>query len=135
MKINYLLVILFIVIQTFLLSACKDDGCTSPQPAIYGSWVRLITDSEGVQFNAEFKINSDNTYEFILLDDNTPGHTNSVAVFTLDGNEMTIIEDADCIDIIGIYEFVVTDTQLAYVVVDDECSPRTAALQGIWDKK
>lgn len=134
MKSNYPLFIYLIILFSLLIS-CSDSDSTSPEPAIYGSWVRLITDSEGIQFNAEFKINSNNTYEFILLDEDTPGHTNSAAAFTLSGNVMTIIEDADCVDMIGTYEFVVTETKLAYVAFEDECTPRMAALQGIWDKK
>lgn len=49
--------------------------------------------------------------------------------------EKIIVEDADCTDIIGVYEFVVTETQPAYVAVDYECTPRMAALQEVWAKK
>jgi hypothetical protein len=135
MKSKYLMYAFLFILLPIFLSFCSDDDPVSSQATIYGSWVRLITDSEGIQFNAEFKINSNNTYEFILLDEDTPGHTNSAAVFTISGNEMTIIEDADCVDIIGIYEFLVADTQLAFIGVEDECLPRLAALQGIWEKK
>jgi len=106
---------------------------TAPEYTIYGSWVRLITDSQGLQFNAEFKIKTDNTFDFILLE-NVAGHTNSSGEFTLSGNIFTVINDADC-GVDGAYELVVSEKKLTFVALADECSPRVVVLQGVWSKK
>ena len=124
---------IILTIITFMILACKREEAIPPEPTIYGSWVRLITDSLGIQFNAELKMNSDNSFDFILID-SVPGHTNSSAEFTLNGNTITIINDSDC-NVDGEYEYVVTDKKLAFIAVDDECGPRLKALQGVWTKK
>ena len=96
----------FFIIITVAITSCTREKIVEPDYAIYGSWVRLITDSQGIQFNAELKINKNNSFDFILLD-NAPGHTNSAAEFTLNEGTMTIINDSDC-NVDGAYEFVVS---------------------------
>jgi len=76
---------------TILHISCTHKKMVTPEYTIYGSWVRLITDPKGIQFNAEMKINNDNSFDFILLD-NVPGHTNSSAEFTFNGKTITSIE-------------------------------------------
>lgn len=126
---------LFIILNIFtvFILSCTREKIVNPEYTIYGSWVRLITDTQGIQFNAELKINTDNSFEFILLED-APGHTNSSAEFTLNENIFTITNDSDC-EGEGVYEFVVTDKNLAFVAVTDDCAPRVHAIQGVWGKK
>jgi hypothetical protein len=128
-----LLLVLILSVFTAVVLSCGSDDVVSPEPTIYGSWVRLITDSQGSQFNAELKIKNDNSFDFILLD-NVPGHTNSSAEFTLNGDVFTIINDKDCSSD-GVYKYVVSDKELALVVVTDECAPRALALRGVWSKE
>lgn len=118
---------------TVVVMSCSREKIVAPESTIYGSWVRLITDAQGLQFNAELKIKSDNSFDFILLE-NVPGHTNSSAEFTLSGDIFKVINDKDC-DVDGVYEFVVTENKLVFVVVADECAPRKLVLQGVWRKK
>lgn len=124
--------ILFMIFAVVILS-CTKEKIVTPEHTIFGSWTRAITDTEGVQFNAELKINTDNSFEFILLEE-VPGHTNSSGEFTLSDDIFTIINDTDC-DSDGVYEFVVTDEKLALVVVMDDCAPRVVAIQGVWGIK
>jgi len=95
--------------------------------------VRLITDSQNLEFNAELKIRPENNFSFIVLDSNTT-HTNSYAEFEISTDTMTIILDGDCNEV-GIYEFLVSDNKLSLIAVIDSCGPRIGALQGIWNKK
>ncbi|MBC8181371.1 hypothetical protein H8E88_09620 [candidate division KSB1 bacterium] len=74
-------------------------------------------DSQGIQFIAELKIKTDNSYDSILLDD-VPVHTNSFAEFTLNEETITIINDSD-FNVDGTYEFVVSENKLALVVVTE----------------
>jgi uncharacterized lipoprotein YehR (DUF1307 family) len=123
----------FVFILSILLFSFVSCEKEEEEPTLYGSWVLLITDSEGLKFNAELLINADNSYNFIVLDQNTT-HTDSYAEFTLQQDTMKIAVDADC-DGTGIYEYMVSETQLSLIAVSDPCSPRIAALQGVWDKK
>ena len=113
--------------------SCNREKIVSPEWTIYGSWVRLITDTQGTQFNAELRINKNNSYDFLLLDE-APGHTNSSAEFELDGDIITITDDADC-DVEGIYECVISESKLALIALDDACTPRMLAIQGVWHEK
>lgn len=121
------------LITVLFFSCDKDCDCNAPDTSIYKSWVRLITDSDNLKFNAELKINANNSFNFIVLDSNTT-HTNSYAEFTLHNDTMTIILDYDCNEI-GIYEFLVSDDKLSFIAVSDSCGPRISAIQGIWNKK
>ena len=124
--------LLAVLVLGLCLLSCDNDS-TGPDPSLYGSWVRDITDSAGVTFTAELKINTDNSYDFILLTQ-APGHTNSSAQFTLSGRRMSITVDADCSGV-GVYQYVVSTDALALVGIEDPCGPRQAALEGVWDKK
>lgn len=128
-----LFVFSIVIFITVTVMSCSREKIATPEDMIYGSWERLITDSQELQFNAELKIKEDNSFDFILLED-VPGHTNSSAKFTLSGDSFTIINDKDC-DGDGIYEFVVNEKQLVFIAVADECAPRKHALQGVWSKK
>jgi len=120
------------LIFLFFGSCEKDCNCDVPTPDIYGSWTVLQTDHQGVQYNVELKFNTDNTYDWILLDTAT-GHTNSHAEFTLTENIMTITVDADCSSV-GEYYLTVEGNKLAIVDKTEECGPRASALEWIWNK-
>ncbi len=123
-----------IAVLTFSFFACEtEDDVTAPEVTIEGSWVRDITDTQGLNFTAELKFNGDNTYDFILLTD-APGHTNSTAEFTFSNDQMTIINDVDC-GVDGVYNVAISSIALTLTAVDDECAPRQAAIEGIWAKK
>ena len=113
--------------------SCTQENIVRSEGTIYGSWVRHITDSKKLQFNAELKIKKDNSFDFTLLE-NAPGHTNSSGEITLKGNVLTIINDTDC-GVDGVYEFVVCEKKLALVAVADKCTPRLLAMQGVWNRK
>lgn len=132
MKIRSLFFVLSIILA-MVTASCAHERNAASEGTIYGSWVRLITDSKKLQFNAELKIKTDHTFDFILLE-NAPGHTNSSGEIALKGNVLTIIHDADC-GTDGIYEFVVSEKKLAFVAVADECTPRRLAMQGVWSRK
>ncbi|MBN2439419.1 MAG: hypothetical protein JXL20_12565 [Deltaproteobacteria bacterium] len=125
--------LLLFIIFTVVIMSCTREKVVVPEYTIYGSWVRLITDTHGIKFNAELRIKTDNSFEFILLED-VPGHTNSSGKFTFSSDIITIIKDADCHGD-GVYEFVVSEKKLALIVVTDKCAPRVLALQGVWNKK
>jgi len=115
------------------LICCKDDDEAIPAATIYHSWLRVVTDTQGLQFNAELQLHQDNTLDFIVLDTGT-GHTNSSTTFTLEQDTMTLAADPQC-NTPGRYVFLVSETRLALVAVSDTCVPRKAAMQGIWTKK
>ncbi|MCD4681527.1 MAG: hypothetical protein K8S00_14190 [Bacteroidales bacterium] len=133
MKKIFIVLLLSSLLSLSFFSCNKDSDCIIPNNSIYHSWVRLITDSQNLKFNAELKINTNNSFNFIVLDSNTT-HTNSYAEFTLQNDTMTIIIDYDCNET-GIYEFLVSDDKLSLIAVNDSCGPRIAAIQGIWNKK
>lgn len=126
------LFIIILSIAAVVLVSCGND-VSGPEPSIYGSWVRLITDSQGVQFNAEMDIKTDGSFDFILLQD-VPGHTNTSGEFTLDGDVFTVGSDKDC-NSDGVYKYTVTNKELTFVVVQDACAPRVLDLQGTWSNK
>jgi hypothetical protein len=128
-----LLFFISLIIFTIVILSCTQEKNMVSEDTIYGSWVRSITDAQGLQFNAELKIKNDNSFDFILLE-NVAGHTNSSAEFTLSEDIFTVINDKDC-GVDGVYEFVVTEKKLTFIAVADECVPRKLALQGVWSKK
>ena len=65
------------LVLALLPLACNDEA-TGPEPTIYGSWVRDITDAVGVPFAAEMRFNTDDSYDFILLT-SAPGHADGQA--------------------------------------------------------
>ena len=121
-----------ILVVIFFLGSCEKD-CEIPTPDIYGSWTVLQTDQQGVQYNVEIKFNTDNSYDWILLDSST-GHANSHAEFTLSENLMAITNDADC-DLPGEYYLTVEADKLAIIGKTDGCEPRMAALEWVWKRK
>lgn len=114
-----------------ITSCAKDDP--SETPDVYGSWVVLQTDSEGLQFHVELRFNKDNSYDWILLDD-APTHSDSHADFEQDGNILHIVSDPDCTGI-GRYYVTVNSDKLALIAQQDDCAPRAAALEYVWQKK
>lgn len=129
-----LFLLISIALLAFSFFACEtEDDVTAPALTLEGSWVRDITDTQGLTFTAELKFNGDNTYDFILISD-APGHTNSSAEFTFSENTMTIINDADC-GVDGIYNVEITERSLTLTAVNDECAGRKSAIEGVWTKK
>ena len=126
--------ILFITLFSivFVFGSCEKD-CEIQTPYIYGSWTVLQTDEQGVQYNVELKFNTNNSYDWIVLDTAT-GHTNSYAEFTLSENLMTITVDADCSSV-GEYYLTVEADKLALIAKTEECGPRAAALEWVWKRK
>jgi hypothetical protein len=114
-----------------VFSSCKKDETLVPD--IYGSWTVLQTDSQGQSYNVELRFNTDNTYDWILLD-SVEGHSDSHAEFQLTDNVMVITKDVDC-DGYGEYLLIREQDKLAIVNVVDDCSLRANALEYLWDKK
>ena len=114
-------------------SSCKKDNDSIQTPDIYGSWTVLQTDAQGLQYNVELKFNTDNSYDWILLD-TVDGHSNSHAKFNLAENVMVITEDPDC-SLEGEYILIKESNKLAIIAITDGCGPRAAALEYLWEKK
>ena len=129
---NFTIPLITLVFTVLLFGSCKKD-CDVQSPDIYGSWIVLQTDSEGVQFNVELKFNTNNTYDWILLD-SVEGHGNSHAEFTLNENLLSITNDADCSSV-GEYYLTVEAHKLAVIAKTEGCEPRAAALEWIWKRK
>ena len=127
-----LMLLITSILFTAVILSCTKEKIVASDNSIYGSWERLIIDTHGVHFNAELKIKTDNTFEFILLE-TVPGHSNSSGEYTMNENNFTVINDADC-GVDGNYEYVVSENKLAFVAVADDCAPRVAAMQGVWSK-
>jgi hypothetical protein len=128
-KISYLLIIALIPI--LFLNSCEKE-CECEDVTVYRSWTRQVTDAEGVTFMAELKINSNNTFDWILLEE-VPGHSNTTANITFDGNMMHV-NDNDCPEQ-GTYEYAVSHDTFSLFMKEDHCEPRVIALQVIWTKK
>lgn len=127
--------ILFLLIILISASCKKDCNCDNsvPTPDIYESWVVLQSDAQGQLFNVELKFNTNNTYDWILLD-SVAGHTNSHAEFELSANRMTIVMDPDC-NSAGEYYLAVEADKLAIIAITDACGPRAKALEWVWNRK
>jgi len=115
-----------------LFGSCKTN-CDVPSPDIYGSWTVLQMDSQGLQYNVELKFNTNNTYDWILLD-TVEGHSSSHAEFTLSENLMTITVDEDCSSL-GEYFLTVEADKLSVISKSDGCAPRATALEWVWKRK
>ncbi|MFZ4462563.1 MAG: hypothetical protein ACOYN5_01860 [Bacteroidales bacterium] len=113
--------------------SCHDENPVVTISSIYGSWVREITDSEGIVFTARLSLKSNNTYDFEVLSV-APGHSDGTGGFKISSGFLTIIDDAQC-GFNGSYEFVIGLKSLALVAFDDDCPPRVTALQGVWTKE
>ncbi len=131
---SYLFPLITVFSIILIFGSCKKDcNCDIQTPDIYGSWTVLQTDQDGLQYNVELKFNTNNSYNWILLD-TVEGHTNSFAEFTLSENIMTITVDADCSSI-GEYYLTVEANKLTMIAKTEECGPRAAALEWVWKKK
>ena len=125
---------LLITLSFFIvIGSCRKENESVQTPDIYGSWTVLQTDSEGLQYNVELKFNTDNSYDWILLD-TAEGHSNSHAKFNLVENIMVITEDADC-DFEAEYLLIKEQNKLAIISVVEECGPRANALEYLWERK
>lgn len=129
---TYLIPLLTVFAIIFSIESCTKD-CDVETRDIYGSWTVLQTDSQGLQYNVELKFNTDNSYDWILLD-SVEGHSNSHAEYTLSENLMTITVDADCSSL-GEYFITVEANKLALIAKTEGCGPRAAALEWVWEKK
>jgi len=119
------------VIPILLLNSCQKE-CESDNPSVYQSWTRTVVDADGLEFRAELRINTNNTFDFILLEE-VPGHSNTSADVTFEGNLMHV-DDNDC-EGRGTYEYAVSLENFSLFAKDDACGPRVIALQGIWNTK
>ena len=119
-----------LVIIAVLIGSCKKDD--DPSPNIYGSWTVLQMDDTGLQYNVELKINTDNSYDWLLLDE-IAGHSNSHAEFSLNGSIMSINNDADCSSV-GEYLITMDSGKLSLIARSEECGPRASALEWVWAK-
>lgn len=119
----------FLLVSVLVGSCDKDED---PTPNIYGSWTVLQMDNNGLQYNVELKINTDNSYDWMLLED-VPGHSNSHAEFNLSGSIMSLHTDADCSSI-GEYFITVESGKLSLIARSEECGPRASALEWVWSK-
>lgn len=113
--------------------SCHDENPVVTINSVYGSWIREITDSEGVVFNARLSLKSNNTYDFEVLGV-APGHSNGSGGFKVTSGYLTIIDDAQC-GFNGTYEFVIGLNSLALLEFEDDCPERVTALQGVWAKE
>jgi hypothetical protein len=136
MKTQIFLIVTFLSLL-LVISSCNKDDDSIPTPIqtpdIYGSWTVLQTDEQGVQFNVELSFNTDNTFDWILLD-SVEGHNNGHAVFNLTANVMVINNDVDC-NSEGEYILVKEVDKLAIIALSDGCEPRKRALEYLWKKK
>ena len=128
-KLSYFLFIALLLI--LFLNSCEKE-CDCEDVTVYRSWTRQVTDADGVTFMAELKINTDNTFDWILLEE-VPGHSNTTANITFDGSLM-MVDDNDC-PATGTYEYSVSHDTFSLFAKEDHCDPRVIALQGIWQKK
>jgi len=120
-------------LQFFSSSDHARKNCDIQTPDIYGSWTVLQTDQQGIQFDVELKFNTNNTFDWIVLD-TASGHTSSHAEFILSGNLMTITVDPDC-NSIGEYYLFAEANKLALVAKTEECGPRASAMEWVWKRK
>ncbi|NOR86199.1 MAG: hypothetical protein GQ527_01180 [Bacteroidales bacterium] len=133
---KYLLLFVTVLSFSIILLSCNKDEENEDvveSPDIYGSWLVLQSDSQGVQYHVELKINDNNTYDWILLD-SVAGHSSSFAEFTLTEDIMRITVDADCSSV-GAYYMIVEANKLAIIAKTEECGPRADALEWVWEKK
>lgn len=112
--------------------SCNNNNNEEVIDTIYGSWVREITDSEGVTFTGQMTYNQDNTFDFEPIT-SAPGHTPSSGDFTLTADRITFVNDVDC-GTDGAYDYVVGDNSLAIIAVSETCDPRKGVLQSVWRK-
>lgn len=129
---TYLIPLLAVFAIIFSIESCTKNSDIET-PNVYGSWTVLQSDSQGLQYNVELKFNTDNSYDWILLD-SVEGHSNSHAEFTFSENIMTITVDADCSSL-GEYFVTVEANKLSLIAKTEECGPRAAALEWVWEKK
>ncbi len=115
-------------------NSCKDDTGAN-RNTIYGSWVRDITDTQGLTFTAEITFNTNNTYDFKILT-TAPGHSDGTGNFinTAADSQLSIVNDAQC-GVDGRYDYVIGESSIALIAKTDDCPQRVTALQGVWKKK
>ncbi|NQU33846.1 MAG: hypothetical protein HQ521_11465 [Bacteroidetes bacterium] len=130
---TYLFPLISLLSILLITGSCKKDDDSVQTPDIYGSWTVLQTDYQSVQYNVELRFNTDNSYDWILLD-TVEGHTNSHAEFNLVENIMIISSDADC-SAEGEYYLIKELNKLAVIAITDGCEPRAVALEYLWEKK
>ena len=122
-------IFLLTAILIIVFSSCKKEN---ESPDIYGPWIALQSDAQGQLFNVQLNINTDNTYEWILLE-SVEGHSNSTASFVLEGDILKIIEDADC-EGVGEYFVSVESNKMALIAKNEACGPRAHALERVCTK-
>ena len=127
-----ILILAGILIPFLLFNSCTKECDCDDDISIYQSWTRLVVDADGLEFMAELRINTNNSFDFILLEE-APGHTNTSATITIAGDLMHV-DDDDC-ESTGTYEYALSEETLSLIAIDDDCEPRVIALQGIWHKK
>ncbi len=126
-------VCLLFIVLSLIFSSCEEDNPVESNPQdIIGSWTRVVTDSEGLEFEAKLIIDN-NSYEFIVLSD-VPNHNDSTAEYVIENGMIKIINDDDCFNIIGFYNFSVKNDKLTLTSYEDLCDGRRIALNGVWTK-
>ena len=126
------ILIVFTVFYSIVISSCDDNNLSSDPVDLIGTWTRVITDSQGITFDADL-VFSANSFDFIV-GENVPGHNDSNGDYIIE-NGMIKIEDTDCIGDIGFYNYSIQATMLTLTVFEDLCEGRAVALDGVWIKK
>ncbi|GEM_PF-1790908 len=119
-----------IIIALVLVNSCKKE-CNCDNGSPYGTWTRLIVNTDTLQESAEITITTDSLH-FIVVGD-TAGVYNTDAGVLFDGDQM-LITDSDC-GSTGIYKYFVDEETLSLYAKEDSCEARVRSLEGIWHKK
>ncbi len=125
-------ILLLTSFMAFMLSACDEIDNEIHTGSPIGLWERMIPDTDSTAFMAELSFNSNNTFDFIVLDTGT-SHSNTQGGYFVTSNTIEF-SDEDCSGS-GIYQFSADTARLNLVVASEECSARRNVLQGVWRKK
>jgi hypothetical protein len=112
----------------FLFSILTCNGQDGPSDQVVGTWTKTFNER-----SVSFTISADLKYQVEFAGDSEIDVWGSYAI---DGMQITFNDEGGEYgsDVAGVYEFKVSETSLAFSVVDDPVYGRSILMDGSWSK-
>jgi len=127
MKISNLRTLVFLLL-VLVVACAKDDDKTA---SLLGAYTRMQT-VDGLLYKVQLSFTNNNLLKWEPID-SIPGHTASAVNFELNDVGFRIYGDSDC-NSEALYSYGISDQELTITAISDDCSPREAAMSGMWTR-
>lgn len=113
-----------LVIALFTALSCKDERPVDPQ----GTWMKYSTEENG-ELLGTLELKESSLFVFTA---SAQGHKNTDGRYSLTLDGITF-EDDSCYSV-GTYSYNLSNSELTFIKIKDDCGDRVKVLAGTWTK-